>query len=290
MKQIKLILVFLLTGYFSAYAQPMRTDSTNKSLPLAPWFVDRFRVSGGYLASVNNTKVQIGNNSGSIGTDIDFENDLGFTEDKGTYTLGFQWRTARRSRLDFNYLNIHRSANYILKKNIEFEDHVYPVNATVNSYFNTDIYRFSYGYAFIAQPKFELGLSIGAHTLKTDVGVSAYNASGGGGVISDDMGFTAPLPNFGVWGGYAFSKRLALNWEFDYLSLDVEGVSGEIFGYNVSLMYRMVSKLDLSVGYSGFNFNVNIQTDKNNGYIDWGYRGPSIALAYSFGKPKWRHL
>ncbi len=287
MKYAKLITLLLLLGSFSmAYTQ---NDTVVKAQRVAPWFVERFKLSAGFMASVNNTALKLGNNSGNIGSDVDFESDLGFVENKGAFITDFQWRSSRRSRFDFSFVSLHRDAIHTINKNITFGDHTYNASAVINSFFNTEIYRFSYGYALVSKPKGELGFSVGAHTLHASVGIGIHNTGGAGGTIRDDLGFTAPLPNLGIWGGYALSNRLAINGEFDYLAFKVGDVGGEILGYNLGLTYRVADNFDLSFGYTGFRFDIDVTTKKFNGFIDWGYRGFAITTAYSFGKKSWRH-
>jgi hypothetical protein len=43
----------------------------------APWFVDRFKISAGFFSATTTTDIAIGNNSGALGSRIDFEKDLG---------------------------------------------------------------------------------------------------------------------------------------------------------------------------------------------------------------------
>ena len=134
----------------------------------------------------------------------------------------------------------------------------------------------------------EFGLQLGIHTMQSSMGI-ALAAGGAGASASEDFGFTAPLPNLGIWGGYALSNRLALKGDFSYLSLNTGEVSGKIVSYQAALMYRLLPKFDVTVGYSGFNFEIDAKSDKRSAGITWGYNGPSVTLNYSFGKKRWAH-
>lgn len=251
-----------------------------------PWFVERFKIAAGYYLVVNNTNISVGNNSGTIGTVIDFENDLGLKKNSSAFFGNIQWRSTSRSRFDLGYYGLNRKSIYTIKKTFDFGDNTYNVNTTVSAFFNTDIYRFSYGYSILSKPKYELGLLIGAHVVKTGVGIGV-NSTNVNLVYEDDFGFTAPLPDFGIWGGYAINNRLALNLEFDYLQVEVNGIKGNILGYNFSTDYRVMQHFDLSLGYTGLNFTVDAIRDKSNGHLRWGNNGPSLKAVYSFGNKKW---
>lgn len=251
--------------------------------PVPPWFARRIKVTAGLFIPVNNTKIEVGNQSGTFGTTIDFEDDLGFRKSSSTFLSDIQWRASRRSRFDLSFFHLERTTSYQLKKEIEFGDHTYPVDASVNSFFENNIYRFSYGYAFLLNPKYELGLMIGAHILRSNVGISLIGATAQLG-YKDDFDFTAPLPDLGIWGGYAFTDKLALTGNVSYLSLKINDVSGKIISYNLSVMYEVIPNLDLALGYTGLNFDVDVQKKRLQGYFKWGYNGPSLTVSYAFGK------
>lgn len=251
--------------------------------PTPPWFARRLKVSAGLFIPVNNTEIEVGSQNGNFGTTVDFEDDLGFRKSSSTFLADIQWRASRRSRFDLSFFHLERTTSYQLKKEIEFGDHVYPVDASVNSFFENTIYRFSYGYAFLLDPKYELGLMIGAHILRSNVGISLVGATAELG-YKDDFDFTAPLPDVGIWGGYAFTDKLALTGNVSYLSLKINDISGKIISYNLSVMYEVLPNFDLAVGYTGLNFNVDVEKERLQGYFTWGYNGPSLTVSYSFGK------
>jgi len=261
-------------------------NKTPKPRRHVPWFVEKFKVSAGVFLTVNNTDVQIAGNNGNIATDIDLENDLGFKTTSTTFLGDFQWRSSSRSRFDLSYYSIHRNSTANLQKTVQFGDHTYNVNTTVNAYFNTDIYRFSYGYAILSKPNYEAGLLIGAHVVKAGLGLS-ITGSNVSASVQDNFGVTAPLPDFGIWGGYAFGRDWAINGEFDYLALTVDNIYGRILGYNFSVTYRPVKQLNVSLGYTGLNCRVDATEDHLNGHIKWGYNGPTLTAAFTFGRKGW---
>jgi hypothetical protein len=284
-----LLLIFTLTVQARSKGSTAK-DSGNSSTDIktAPWFVERFRLTGGFFLPISNTDIQIGVNGGRQGTEVDFEKDLGFKSTHGTFLGELQWRITRRSRLGLNYYNIPRNSTYRLDKEINFNGQIYPVDATVKSFFNTAIYQVSYGYAIVSKPKLELGVLVGTHLVGGKVGIS-LTAENLNKSASNDYGFTAPLPDLGLWGGYAVSNRLALNFDVNYLALTVGEVSGSILTYNLHFIYKIVDKLDLSLGYAGLNFSVDVVKPDAEAHFDWGYNGPALGLTYTFGKKTWKH-
>jgi hypothetical protein len=285
MKIISSIAIMALI-FTNGYAQT--PDSLPTNIKKAPWFVERFRLTAGFFVPVTSTDVQAGIKGHVGGTNIDLEKDLGYSGGQVTFLANFQWRISRRSRLNLSYYNIPRNSTHTLDKDITFKDSVYPVNSTVKSYFNTAIYQISYGYAILAKPNYELGVMIGTHLVggKAGISLSGTNVSGS---KSTDFGFTAPLPDLGIWGGYAFNDRFAVNLDIDYLSLTIGDITGSIFAYNLLFIYKLTEKLDISLGFSGLNFKVDAIKPNVEGHFKWGYNGPALGLTYSFGKKSWGH-
>jgi hypothetical protein len=280
MKTTVLTAIFLFSILFS-YSQ------TKDSL-IAPWWVEKFKFTAGLFVPINNTKIQVGATGTTSGTDIDFQKDLGLNASMVTYLLKFQWRISRRSRINLSYYDMRRSANYTLQKDITFNNETYHINTSVNTYFNTAIYQFSYGYAIIEKPAFEVGLLIGTHTVGSNAGISINGATSG---VSgkNNFGFTAPLPDLGIWGGYAFTNRFAVNLDFDYLSLTINNINGRLISYDLVFSYKLTKQLDLSLAYTGLDFNIKAVKKNVTGDFRWGYNGPALGLTYSFGERSWKH-
>jgi hypothetical protein len=283
MKTVVLSIVVLLSFSFG-YSQ--KKDSLRSKI-VVPWFVERFKISAGGFYIVNNTTIQVDIN-GADGTPIDAEKDLGFSKEVVTYIANFQWRISRRSRIALNYYNIRRNSTHTLQKDIEFDGNNYPANSSVYSYFNTAIYQFAYGYAFLQKPKYEVGAFIGTHIVGASAGIS-MNQTSPGAQVRNNFGFTAPVPDLGVWSGYAISNRFAVNVDVSYMQLTINNNSGRLLAFNVTFTYKLVDQLDLSLGYSALDFKVNATKNNATGDFKWGYNGPALALNFSFGKKNWEH-
>src|SRR4030095_7284290 len=206
---MKIIASFLILAmiFTNSHAQDSASHPTDQKI--APWYVDRFRLSAGFFVPVTNTDLQVGIKGAVAGTPINLERDLGYTGGQVTFLANFQWRISRKSRLNLNYYNIPRSSTHKLTKDITFKDSTYKTNTTVHTYFNTAIYQISYGYAIISKPRYELGVLIGTHTVGAKAGISV-DAVSGSASRSSNFDITAPLPDLGLWGGYTFSDRFAV--------------------------------------------------------------------------------
>jgi hypothetical protein len=263
------------------------SDSTkNKAMRDVPWYVERFQVSLGFYVGYNNTNIQLNGNSGNIGTNIDFEKDFGFNAYSYSIFSDFQWRSSSRSRFLLGYYNLRRSTSYRLEETIEFGDNTYELGADINAYFNAAVYRFSYGYAILSKPKYEVGLSIGSHIIGVDAGIGLVGDNITA-EVKDSFGVTAPLPDFGIWGGYAFTDRFALNAEFDYFAVKVDDIEGEVISFNIAATFKLSKHFNLTGAYNSLNTNVDATGNIANAKVEWGNNGFSFRAAYTFGTKKW---
>ena len=248
-----------------------------------PWHARRFKITAGAFFPSNNTQVEVGNNSGTFGNLIDFEKDLGFDKNTTSFAGAFEWRISRRSRLSAEYFYLRRTSTKTLERTIEFGDNTYPINATVSAFMDNEIYRITYGYAFISKPKYEIGALIGAHILLGDVGLRLEGATAQV-EYRDSFDFTAPLPDVGVWGEFVLGRKVGLYANANYFALKVNDIDGRIWSYNLSILYNVYQNFSLTAGYTGLNIRVDAQKERLNGFFKWGYNGPSITATYAFGK------
>ncbi|OIV39919.1 hypothetical protein [Flavobacterium johnsoniae] len=247
-----------------------------------PWHGRRFKATAGVFFPVNNTEVEVNGTNGRIGTDIDFERDLGFETNTVSFFGTFEWRASRRSRFNLEYFYLKRNSEKTLQKEIEFKDHVYPIDGRVSAFLDNQMVRFAYGYAIISKPKYELGLLIGAHIMLADVGLrlEANTAQVG---YHDNVNFTAPLPDIGIWGEFVLGKKVGLYANVNYFALAINDIDGRIISYNLSVLYNVYKDFSLTAGYTGLNFRLDVTRPRIDGFFKWGYNGPTIAATYSFG-------
>ena len=144
------------------------------------------------------------------------------------------------------------------------------------------IVRIYYGYSFISKPTYEIGALIGAHVLLGDVGLRLEGATQQI-EYKDNFDFTAPLPDLGVYGEFVLGKKVGLFANFNYFAIKVDNVDGRILSYNLTVLYNLYKNFSITGGYTGLNMRVDVEKERLNGFLKWGYNGPTITLNYSFG-------
>jgi len=272
----------------SIAAQAGDSVPVKKMKPEPPWWVERFGVSAGLFVPISNTRVEVGNKDGTFGTAIDLEDDLGFNQSTIAFLGGLEWRASRRSKFELNYFQLNRKSTHTLEKDIEFKDTTYHTNTSLGVTTKGAIFQFSYSYAIFLNPRYEAGVAGGVHIVGSKFGMSLASTVAGTINKETDFDFTAPLPDLGIWGGYAINKRWAVKGAFNYLALTIGDYRGRVLSYNAGVMYGILKNLNASLVYAGLNIKVDVTKDHFNGDFKWGYNGPALTANYTFGKNKWR--
>jgi hypothetical protein len=91
-----------------------------------------------------------GSLTGIIGTQIDFRNDLGLTDQRFP-EVRLVLRPARNHKFRFQYIPINYTQSGTLTRNVQFNGQLYRANLPVNSSLDWGAYRFSYEYDFIVK-------------------------------------------------------------------------------------------------------------------------------------------
>jgi hypothetical protein len=179
-------------------------------LKVHPALQDRWSFQLGAFAPSMSTDASLNGSGGKVGTSVSFEDDLNLADRKTLPTFLASARLGERWKIEFEYLTLHRSGTRNISKSINWGDISFPVNASVSSEFDSDIYRLSAGYSFVKNDKEEMGAALGLH-------VTDFTASLGAAAFGTKSSETlAPLPTIGAYGAYAFTPQWLLSGRVDY--------------------------------------------------------------------------
>lgn len=241
---------------------------------------------GGYVPAVD-TRLRV-DRAGGSGTVLDLEDDLDF-EDRPTFPFALvNLRLGQRWRIEGEYFSIDRDKTTVIDRTLEIGDETFEIGATVNSFFDTDVYRLSLGYAFLKRPNAEMGAVLGAHVTTFDLGISAIG-SGGNIDKAETADTLAPLPTIGLYGSYAFSPRWLMQGRADYFTLDYEEYSGTLLNFNIGLEFQLAKHVGLGAGYryvdleftADKTLGVGSVGDDFSGEFQYRYSGPTLYLSFS---------
>ena len=242
---------------------------------------------GGYIPAVD-TELRV-DRAGGSGTVLDLEDDLDF-EDRPTFPFALvNLRLGQRWRIEGEYFAIDRDKTTVIDRTLEIGDEIFEIGATVNSFFDTDVYRLSAGYSFLKRPNAEMGAVLGVHVTTFDLGISAIG-TGGGVEKAESADTLAPLPTIGLYGYYAFSPRWLMQGRADYFTLEYEEYSGTLLNFNLGLEFQLTQHVGLGAGYryvdleftADKTLTVGEVSDDFSGEFQYHYSGPTVYLSVNF--------
>ncbi|MCW6536114.1 hypothetical protein [Sphingomonas lycopersici] len=219
-----------------------------------------------------------------IGTAIDFENDLALDKDEILPSLTAGARFGR-AIVGADFYKLNRKGTVNLARDISFDGVVYPANVQVRSGVDSQIYRFTVGYAFVQTPSVELGAAVGAHVTRFAMSIAGNARVGNQG--TPDMqerrrDVLAPLPTLGAFVTWKIAPRVELNGRFDWLSLKIDDYNGRLLNTQVGVNYAVAENLALGVAYRYVDYRLGIDKPVWNGQVRYKLYGPALLLQASF--------
>lgn len=236
-----------------------------------------------YFAGVSSN-LRVDGNNGNIGTEIDFENDLGLSDNKTLPAFELGWRINDDWVLQGQYYSLGRRTDATLDREIIVGDTVYPVNGSVGAGFDSDVYRFTIGNLLIQREGLEVGLGIGLHGTDFAVFIEGEGSVAGqpGQFRQEGRSIFAPLPTIGAFGQWEPAKRVIVSGRLDWLSLTIDDYSGRLINAEAAVAYRLFKHLDAGVAYRHVDYRLRVKQDDWNGRVQYEFSGPSIFLRAGF--------
>jgi hypothetical protein len=240
-----------------------------------PALTDRWSLQLGAFYPKVKTDAYL-NGARGRGTDVSFEDDLGLDDRKAMPAILGSVRLGERWKIEAEYLSIDRDNSRAVIRTINWGDFTYTAGTTVNSAFNSDIYRLSAGYSFVKNNRWEAGAVLGLHVTDFRASLSAARV---GGQTGDAL---APLPTIGMYGAYAFTPRWLLSGRADYFWLNYNDYSGHLLNFNVGVDYRFVRNFGVGFGFRHIEYDLTVNKSQYNGGINYRLNGPLLYLVGSF--------
>ena len=241
-----------------------------------PALQDKWTIQLGAFFPRIHTDAKLNRSSGADGTELRFENDLGFSDNKALFTFLAAARLGERWKIEAEYVPLSRSSSQAVNRTIIWGDRTYTLGTRVNSEFDSDIYRLSVGYSFVKDNKAEAGVVLGVHVTDFKVSLNAPN-------IGAQKGDTlAPLPTIGLYGSHAFTSRWLMFGRVDYSSLNYNEYDGSLVHVNVGVDYRIARNVGIDLGYRHVHYDLASSKSSFNGSVNYKFNGPTISLVGSF--------
>jgi hypothetical protein len=244
-----------------------------------------FDISLGTFIVNQNTNVRLdGQTAGEFhpGTPVDWENTFG-GGDVTRFRLDGYWRFAERHKVRMMWFNASRSGSETIQKDIIWNGETFPANAKVTGESKFNIVALAYEYAFMRRDNFELTGTAGLHytdlslSLATNVNDGAITRS-----VKEEGSVALPLPLFGGRALWRMGGNFWLDASAQWFGLSIDQYDGSIWDLKLDAIWQPSKWVGVGVGYNSFKIDVNANTTKFDGNLNWEYSGPRIFYTVHF--------
>lgn len=215
------------------------------------------------------------------GSEISFEDDLGFSDTKTLPSVLLGMRFLDHWRVDFQYYSLKRDSSRVIDREINWGDTVFPVSTQLSSNFDSSIYQLAVGYSFIQSTEAELGVAVGLHITDFKLALaSAGTVNVAANAEAKDA--LAPLPTLGIYGNYAFSPAFGVRARADLLSLKYGDYDGSLTNVELAFDWRFSPNFGVGVGYRYVDYDLEVTSSSWNGAVNYKFNGPFVFLEAAF--------
>jgi hypothetical protein len=240
---------------------------------------DRVRVSLGIMELSNSTTLQVDSSTGTPGTVINAESQLGL--DKWDIEPKFQFmvRAGERNRLFFDYFTLDRDGDAIITEPLVFRDSVLQVGDPAQSQLNMRILTLTYGYSFWQSERLEIAGTIGASSVDIAAQVKVQTAAHH---VNQREDVAGPFPTPGIAATWVASKRFYLDARAQYLDLHFNHLTGSLGFFEFDALYRFRPNVSFALGYGQIRGHLDSTQNSSAGFFDFSSKGPEIFVRVAF--------
>jgi hypothetical protein len=220
-----------------------------------------------------------------IGSNIDFESDLGLNDHKTLPAVTAGARLGSNFSVIGEYYKLGRDGERAISRDITFDGVTFPVNGTVSSKFDSDIYRLAVGYSFVHNKQMDIGAALGAHVTDFTLqlaGTGTVAGSPAATVETRRRSTTAPLPTIGLYGTYEVAPKVTVGGRIDYLKLSISDYDGRLVNAQANVVYRFMDNVGVGAAYRYVDYHLGINKSTWEGDIKYKFYGPTIFLQVGF--------
>jgi len=146
------------------------------------------------------------------------------------------------------------------------------------------VLRAFYGYSLYKTEQAEFGIGGGLHLLDIEAELAGAASINGKAATfqSESSDLLAPLPNVGIYGGYAFSPKWHVGAYADWFSLEYGDYGGSLTGLGANVQYQAFKHVGFGLGYQFLNIDIDVDKSDWKGRADFSYQGPSVFMMVNF--------
>ena len=249
-----------------------------------PLALDRIDFSiGGYGANSNAT-ARINNvDTGSLGTNVDFERDFGLPDDRAIGRVRFSFLVGDTQGFEVDAYRFRRSGEQALDRSIVYNGNTYAVNANVRGALDMDFASVAWRWWIPAGPNDVWGVGVGGgyYRIRGVVqGDATVNDHTEFAKVEDSADAWVPLLELG-W-RHAFSDSVRVYADVSGVEKGWGNLTGHIYSADVGAEWYPWTNLGFALEYGAQRILVNSDRKRFDGRLKLDLDGPSAFVKLRF--------
>lgn len=235
-----------------------------------------------FYSADSNVRADADRNRAEIGTDIDFENDVGLNSSATLVKLRLYRLFGRRHELSLGTYELNRSASQTITRDLEFENTVFPASATVDGELNTRNIELAYSYYVVRRDRFGFGLSGGIVDFEIEGRLATTLQVAGSSLrLAERASATVPIPMLGARLRGLPHPRIVLLAEARFLpSIQIGDIDGSSATASLAVEGRVARHVRLGLSYDYFEIDAGVVESSLTGRIKWTEGGSQLYLRF----------
>ncbi len=242
---------------------------------------DRLNIDVGVFSATQSTTLRLDAFDGAIGTQIDFEENLGLEEREETPRFDLLWRYKKRSSLSVSYFKLDRDTVAPLTISIKFGDIILDpvVSENVRTVYDIEVLSAQWGYSFFRTPKWDARFTIGIYAMDIFASIQDLSAA-----QADEGDVLAPLPVIGMGFDHKLTGKWHLSGGFRYFNIEYEDeYSGTLTEVLVGATHHTFKNVGFGIAYNYMNLDIESTDVDFTGLLNIKYQGPYAYVRVRLG-------
>lgn len=241
---------------------------------------DRFRVDVGYWLAGISTELRADATPEQPGTQLSGESDLGFSDSQQLPEFELTLIPAKHHLLRLHAFSTRRNGRATVEESIEYDGTTYNVGEVLNSTLNLRFVGLTYGYRFIATPRYELTATASVQVASMEANVITIPRT----ATREPDQVNAPLAQLGLEARWEVLRHWALLGRYQWLSakFNNDTSEGSYIDWRAGVQWQASQHLGIGVFYRHFELNADVASGSHPGLVNLTYKGPVASLRASF--------
>jgi hypothetical protein len=278
---LRLAAVLLLIGLVTAaLAAPAPTPAPVISIGPRASDCDNSALKLGIFWGDFATRVRV-DKSGTAGTDLSLENNLGLKKNRPLLLADFTWRASRKWNWDFEYSNVDRTADAKANVPVTYNGTSFDITEQVTTHFETQLFSLRWRYSFYDRPETRIGAALGVGGFYLQSKILGVDQNGNS--VHPSVSAPVPIPELGLKVTQRVFGKTFFEAYYNYFFLNYKGVSGRASDLNAGLEYLFDRHFGLNASYLYKTWNISANDVSDfSGKLNYTVKGPALTANYYF--------